>query len=537
MGTSRLLLFIVCGLLLQVPFIASAKTVACLGTEPAAAGDAQALDDLRFDVEAQCPCVSFTGVEGKARGDYVACAKGAVKAAIEGGTLRKQCRAFAKYPVTKSVCGYGADKPRLPCVHTSGSGKVTCKISSPESCANAADTACAAYGNCLDAADTNHDRKVGAGDSGICNPLAACLNPPLPDGTPCDDGDPCTKDDACSGRACTGTVYSCDTIACHEPGTCNGDGTCDYATRPDWTTCDAGTDAGRALTCAGGVCGPCEPAGACSVAATSCAFDEQCPTGETCDFPSASGSRFVDNDDGTITDRRTCLVWEKKDRFDDVAVACPGGASCNDAHDADNVFTWSSSATVRNGSVFTQFLTSLNDGAFAGHADWRLPLAAPGSWEELQSLVDDSVAGCGSGAPCTPAAFDTGCTPTCSGIDPTCSCTAPIAHWSANGGVSSVDFGSGTTGTTASTGTAAARAVRGCTPAPGGLPASAEKRCVDDCSAPCGIDGACVLGCDFSRFNDVDRCYGFCNGLAGSCLTNCLAGLQCLADVGKAYCL
>lgn len=476
------------------------------------------------------------GRQGDARRDYLGCAKGAVKAAIEGGTLRKQCRALATYPVTKSVCGYGADKPRLPCVHTSGSGKVTCKISSPESCAKADDT-CAAYGNCLDAADTNHDRKVGADDSGICNPLAACLNPPLPDGTLCDVGDPCTKDDASSGRACTGTVYSCDAIACHEPGTCNGDGTCDYATRPDWTTCDAGTDAGRALTCAGGVCGPCEPAGACSVAATSCAFDEQCPDWRDVRLPVGFGVAL------RRQRRRHDHRPENLPRLGEEGSLRRRGGRVSRRRELQRrarrrqrlylVQQRHRSERLRVHSVPHES----DDGAFGGHADWRLPLAAPGSWKELQSIVDDSVAGCGSGAPCTPAAFDTGCTPTCSGIDPTCSCTAPIAHWSANGGVASVDFGSGTTGTTASTGTAAARAVRGCTPAPGGLPASAEKQCVDDCSAPCGIDGACVLGCDFSRFNSADRCYGFCNGLAGTCLTNCLAGMQCLADVGKAYCL
>jgi hypothetical protein len=42
-----------------------------------------------------------------------------------------------------------------------------------------------------------------------------------------------------------------------------------------------------------------------------CAFDGHCPNGETCVHGSAP--RFVDNHDGTITDRQSCLVWEKKD--------------------------------------------------------------------------------------------------------------------------------------------------------------------------------------------------------------------------------
>lgn len=57
------------------------------------------------------------------------------------------------------------------------------------------------------------------------------------------------------------------------------------ASKPDGTTCDAGTSAKR--TCEGGACGNCVP--------------------QTSPSP-----RFVDNGDGTVTDRKTCLVWEKK---------------------------------------------------------------------------------------------------------------------------------------------------------------------------------------------------------------------------------
>jgi hypothetical protein len=70
-----------------------------------------------------------------------------------------------------------------------------------------------------------------------------------------------------------------------------------------------------------------------------------------------SGARFVDNDDGTVTDKATGLMWVK----DGTGLGCNNG----------NTLNWSNSII---------FCEDLN---FAGHTDWRLPNAP-----ELLSILD-----------------------------------------------------------------------------------------------------------------------------------------------------
>jgi hypothetical protein len=84
----------------------------------------------------------------------------------------------------------------------------------------------------------------------------------------------------------------------------------------------------------------------------------------------ASPTRFVDGGDGTVTDMLTGLQWEKK--TDD------GGV-----HDKDNLYTWSASGTLADGTAFTSFLAMLDQSGscFVGQCDWRMPTAA-----ELQSI-------------------------------------------------------------------------------------------------------------------------------------------------------
>ena len=66
--------------------------------------------------------------------------------------------------------------------------------------------------------------------------------------------------------------------------------------------------------------------------------------------------RFVDNEDGTVTDRKTQLTWMQNDSY--------------------NVF--------KKFLVFSaakKFITKMNEETFAGYSDWRLP-----SREEANSL-------------------------------------------------------------------------------------------------------------------------------------------------------
>lgn len=95
--------------------------------------------------------------------------------------------------------------------------------------------------------------------------------------------------------------------------------------------------------------------------------------------------RFIDNGDGTISDKQTGLMWEKKTE------KAGGLTNPSDVHDVKNRYRWSDLGGAPNGSAFTKFLYGLNHGTssdgtstggcFAGHCDWRLPLI-----EELAGL-------------------------------------------------------------------------------------------------------------------------------------------------------
>jgi hypothetical protein len=120
----------------------------------------------------------------------------------------------------------------------------------------------------------------------------------------------------------------------------------------------------------------------------------------------APGDRFTDNADGTITDNWTGLMWEKKGRDGSI-------------HDWENRYTWSTGEPYDpDGSAFTEFIATLNDTAFAGHTDWRVPTV-----DELLGILDY-----GQSLPATPAMFRSNCERDCSATE--CSCTASGFYWS-----------------------------------------------------------------------------------------------------------
>lgn len=130
-------------------------------------------------------------------------------------------------------------------------------------------------------------------------------------------------------------------------------------------TCDAGHD-GTVQVCTAGVCGTCEPL-------------------------SIADPRFVDNDNGTVTDRQTCLVWEKK-------------TTDGSVHDVNNNYSWSSTGSAFDGTAKTQFFDTLNDLAgsgvhcFTDHCDWRLPsVGRDGGSAELETIVDKTQGFCSGG--------------------------------------------------------------------------------------------------------------------------------------------
>lgn len=110
----------------------------------------------------------------------------------------------------------------------------------------------------------------------------------------------------------------------------------------------------------------------------------------------AHAQRFKNNNDGTVIDTKTGLQWEMK-------TGTIGSPNPGDIHDVNNTYTLSN-ADLADGTAYTNFLATLNNGAsvdgkpktditgcFAKRCDWRLPTIV-----ELQSIVDINVPTCGS---------------------------------------------------------------------------------------------------------------------------------------------
>lgn len=111
--------------------------------------------------------------------------------------------------------------------------------------------------------------------------------------------------------------------------------------------------------------------------------------------------RYRDHGNGTITDKNTGLMWEKKS--DD------GGL-----HDKDNAYPWSGGETIWD---WLDDVNAEGGTGFAGYSDWRIP-----NVKELQSIIDY-----GRFDPAVDLVFNNNCTP---GVDVLSgSCTASN-YWS-----------------------------------------------------------------------------------------------------------
>lgn len=109
----------------------------------------------------------------------------------------------------------------------------------------------------------------------------------------------------------------------------------------------------------------------------------------------AEPARFVDNGNGTVTDRQTGLMWEQK------TGVVGGRADAPDPHNVNNRYTWRTGGLWNaEGTAFTDFLAKVNAARFGGHDDWRLPTTA-----ELQSIIAMDAPGCGAGRPCIDPVF------------------------------------------------------------------------------------------------------------------------------------
>jgi len=187
----------------------------------------------------------------------------------------------------------------------------------------------------------------------------------------CDEGLTTCTNDLGSCNTTLGTTQASLTTCQSDLATCLGGGLTGQRLKTGQTICY--DNAGTVIACAG--------------------------TGQDGELQKGLAVPYTDNGDGTITDTRTGLMWEKLS--DDGSI-----------HDKDTAATWT--------NAFSTKVAMLNAGSFAGFTDWRVP-----NVNELQSLVNY-----GASYPAINAAFNANCAPTCSVL--TCSCTQPNAYWSSS---------------------------------------------------------------------------------------------------------
>lgn len=250
----------------------------------------------------------------------------------------------------------------------------------------------------------------------------------------CNTNDKCFQDNGVFDPGTGRCICSSAPVDCSSPSSCLTNTGCDpsegcqYSQSPLGAACNYDNNVCTADTCDGS--GTCQSGlhdlrvrgGTCSgTTRQACAYDKDCPPGEACAW-TQSTPRFIDNGNGTVTDQRTCLMWEKKTSDG----RSPDWVECH--------FNWTGDPIqgfrCLQGNVITvdQFLASMQ--GLAGFNDWCLPTSAgdpnrpgyaTGSDPELESIVAPTA------RQCRPEFQE----PVCY-IDPIFEYTEPGGYWSSS---------------------------------------------------------------------------------------------------------
>lgn len=354
-----------------------AGKLTCLaGTDPSVAADLSQIAAVRSTIESACVCASFDGTAGKTHAKYVTCAGNIIKDQSTAGLLRSQCKTPVKRYYSTSTCGVAASKGVVPCIKKTTTGRVSCTIKASARCGGSSQVACPAFTTCIDAADTNGDELIGAGDSGECVVVAAptatsTITPTFAPGVP--TFTPTHGPTATFTR--TPTIAPTPTITPTPTPhfVDNGDGTItDTQTGLMWEKQDN----------AGGV----------NDWDVEVLWAGRCSNGDRCQ--------------SNLNSANLC------------SAATGGALGCS-------LCTVGPCDTILDqpvGGTIWDWLVQLNASNFAGHNDWRIPTIG-----ELQSVLAAQYPNCTS-HPCVPPVFYNNCTPGCTAA--MCSCHQSNSYWS-----------------------------------------------------------------------------------------------------------